>query len=70
MCTVESNMNVTDQTIMRTCYKPGKLFPLVSGNERRPEDKTEELGAEKSRSWCLQSLRSAVYMLRNETVTQ
>ena len=40
-------MNLTDQTITRTRYKPGKLFPLVSGYERRPEGKTEERGAEK-----------------------
>ena len=24
---VESNMNLTDQTIMRTCYKPAKTLP-------------------------------------------
>ena len=59
-------MNLTDQIIMRTCYKPGKLFPLVSGNERRAQGKSEERGAEK-RPILVSSVR--VYILRNENVT-
>ena len=25
-CLLKSNMNLTDQTVMRSCYKPGKIL--------------------------------------------
>ena len=37
LITVESTMNLTYQTVMRSCYKPVKMFLMLGGNERRPK---------------------------------
>ena len=43
--TVETNMNLTDQTVMRSCYKPGKIL-----SKARWEERTDALG---KRSLCI-----------------
>ena len=38
--TVESMMNLTYQTVMRSCYRPGKILfddLMIGGNECRPD---------------------------------
>ena len=50
-------MNLTDQTVMRSCYKPGKilhnaLWEPRGGNERRPKGDSfanKERSAEKKK---------------------
>ena len=35
--TVESTMNLTYQTVMRSCYKPGKILPTAQWERTSPE---------------------------------